>query len=130
MQNTIQGYAENLSSQEEENHSPNQVLQKYISRISHETLEKFLIVIDQIAMDNDLEDGKRVMTDSAVVETDIHYPTNNALVWDSTSDVADSDKLHSIALTIEQSGEHTIMLDTPQSDKEYQFQWIRLEKKR
>jgi len=28
-----------------------------------------------------IEDGKSLRTDSTVVETDIHYPTNNALIW-------------------------------------------------
>lgn len=60
-----------------------QVLQKYISKISAETLKKLLIEINKIAIENGLEDGKRITTDSTVVETDIHHPTNNALVWDS-----------------------------------------------
>jgi IS5 family transposase len=29
-----------------------------------------------------IEDGKRLRTDSTVVETGIHYPTNNSLIWD------------------------------------------------
>ena len=29
-----------------------------------------------------IEDGRTLRTDSTVVETDIHYPTNNALIWD------------------------------------------------
>lgn len=60
-----------------------QVLQKYISRISPETLKKLLIEINKVAMGSDLEDAKRVATDSTVVETNIHHPTDNALVWDS-----------------------------------------------
>ena len=60
-----------------------QVLQKYISKISSETLKKLLIEINKIAIENGLEDGKRITTDSTVVETDIHHPTDNALVWDS-----------------------------------------------
>ena len=60
-----------------------QVLQKYISKISAETLKKLLIEINKIAIENGLEDGKRITTDSTVVETDIHHPTDNALVWDS-----------------------------------------------
>ena len=60
-----------------------QMLQKYISKISAETLKKLLIEINKIAIENGLEDGKRVTTDSTVVETDIHHPTDNALVWDS-----------------------------------------------
>ncbi len=60
-----------------------QVLQKYISKISSKTLEKLMIEINKIAIENGLENGKRITTDSAVVETDIHHPTDNSLVWDS-----------------------------------------------
>jgi IS5 family transposase len=56
--------------------------QKYISRISAESLNKVMIAINKIAMGEGLEDGKSIRTDSTVVETNIHYPTNNSLVWD------------------------------------------------
>jgi len=56
--------------------------QKYISRISGASLEKVMIAINKIAMGEGLEDGKSIRTDSTVVETNIHYPTNNALAWD------------------------------------------------
>jgi IS5 family transposase len=56
--------------------------QKYISRISGESLEKVMIAINKIAMGEGLEDGKSIRTDSTVVETNIHYPTNNSLAWD------------------------------------------------
>jgi transposase, IS5 family len=56
--------------------------QKYISRISGESLNKVMIAINEIAMGEGLEDGKSIRTDSTVVETNIHYPTNNSLVWD------------------------------------------------
>ena len=42
-----------------------------------------MIEINRIMMEEEgIEDGKRLRTDSTVVETDIHYPTNNALIWD------------------------------------------------
>jgi len=56
--------------------------QKYISRISGESLSNVMIAINKIAMGEGLEDGKSIRTDSTVVETNIHYPTNNSLVWD------------------------------------------------
>lgn len=56
--------------------------QKYISRISGESLSKVMVAINKIAMGEGLEDGKSIRTDSTVVETNIHYPTNNSLVWD------------------------------------------------
>ena len=59
-----------------------QVLQKYISAISPESLKKIMVEINKIAIDNGLEDGKKVLPDSTVVESGIAYPTNNKLVWD------------------------------------------------
>lgn len=56
--------------------------QKYISQISGASLEKVMGLINQLAIGEGLEDGKSIRTDATVVETNIHYPTNNALVWD------------------------------------------------
>lgn len=56
--------------------------QKYISRISGEALNKVMIAINKIAIGEGLEDGRSIRTDSTVVETNIHYPTNNSLIWD------------------------------------------------
>jgi IS5 family transposase len=56
--------------------------QKYISRISGESLNKVMIAINKLAIGEGLEDGKSIRTDGTVVETNIHYPTNNSLVWD------------------------------------------------
>jgi len=59
-----------------------QVWQKYISRISEEKLEKLMIELNRIAINEGLEDLEDFRQDSTVVETNIHYPTNNSLVWD------------------------------------------------
>jgi len=59
-----------------------QAWQKYISRISEEKLEKFMVEINRIAIGEGLEDIQEFRQDTTVVETDIHYPTNNSLVWD------------------------------------------------
>lgn len=58
------------------------VFQKYISLISGDTLKKMMVAINRIAMEEGMEEGRSVRTDSTVVETNIHYPTNNALIWD------------------------------------------------
>jgi transposase, IS5 family len=60
-----------------------EVFHKYISRIGGESLRALMIEINRIMMEEEgIEDGKSLRTDSTVVETDIHYPTNNALIWD------------------------------------------------
>jgi len=59
-----------------------QVWQKYISKISKATLEKVLYELNKIAINEGLEDVSKLCMDSTAVETSIHYPTNNSLVWD------------------------------------------------
>lgn len=59
-----------------------QMYQKYISRISEESLRRLLFELNKIAIGQGLEDIKSFRQDSTVVETNIHYPTNNAIAWD------------------------------------------------
>jgi IS5 family transposase len=59
-----------------------QMYQKYISKISQENLERFLVELNKIAIAEGLEDMERLRQDSTTVETNIHYPTNNSLIWD------------------------------------------------
>ncbi len=60
-----------------------ELFHKYISQIKGETLKEFMVGINRIMMQEaKVEDGKSIRTDSTVVETDIHYPTNNELMWD------------------------------------------------
>lgn len=59
-----------------------QMFQKYISRVQPESLHKLLVEINKIAISEGLEDVQSVSQDSTVIKTNIHYPTNNALVWD------------------------------------------------
>jgi IS5 family transposase len=56
--------------------------QKYISKIKAENLQKLLVGLNKVAINEGLEDVKKIRIDSTVVETNIHYPTNNSLVWD------------------------------------------------
>jgi len=42
-----------------------------------------MVEINRIMMrEEGMEDGRSLRTDSTVVEADIHYPTNNSLIWD------------------------------------------------
>jgi IS5 family transposase len=59
-----------------------QVLQKYISRITEDSLSKLMVSINKIAIEEGIEELEKFCEDSTVVETNIHYPTNNSLVWD------------------------------------------------
>lgn len=59
-----------------------QVWQKYISKIKAESLQQFLVALNKIAVNQGLEAIEAIRTDSTVVESNIHYPTNSALIWD------------------------------------------------
>jgi len=59
-----------------------QMYQKYISRIQESTLQQVLITLNKIAISEGLEDISKLRQDSTVVETNVHYPTNNSLMWD------------------------------------------------
>ena len=59
-----------------------QVLHKYISKISPESLSRLMVEINKIAISEGIEDLKQFREDSTIVETNIHYPTNNSIVWD------------------------------------------------
>lgn len=59
-----------------------QVWQKYISKISPRSLERFLGALNKMAIAQGFEDLSAIRTDSTVIKANIHYPTNNALVWD------------------------------------------------
>lgn len=63
-----------------------QMYQKYISKIKAENLERVMIYLNKIAIEEGLEDLKQLRQDSTVIETNIHYPTNNSLVWDCISE--------------------------------------------
>src|SRR4030043_258362 len=60
-----------------------EVFHKYISRIRGESLRALMVEINRIMMEGEgIEDGRGLRTDSRGVEREIHYPTNNALIWD------------------------------------------------
>ena len=75
-----------------------EVLHKYISRISCESLHKVMVEINKLAIAEEIEDGGKVRSDSTVVETNIHYPTNNSLTWDCIKDI------HRILKSLKETG--------------------------
>jgi IS5 family transposase len=60
----------------------NSVWQKYISAIGSDSLSRLLQGLNRLALEIGIEDLQKLRMDTTVVETDIHYPTNNALMWD------------------------------------------------
>ena len=59
-----------------------QVYQKYISQIKPERLQEVLVKLNKIAINEGIEDLKRIRQDTIAIEADIHHPTNNSLIWD------------------------------------------------
>ena len=62
-----------------------QVLQKYISAIRPESLRRVMVELNRIALEElNLSSDiiKRLRVDTTVVESNIHYPTDNSLIWD------------------------------------------------
>jgi IS5 family transposase len=58
------------------------VLQKYISKISKDSLSKAIVEINKIAIVENIETVESISTDTTSIKTNVHYPTNNSLVWD------------------------------------------------
>jgi IS5 family transposase len=53
------------------------------NRLTPATLEAVNQAVVQTAVQLGLEDGKKLRVDTTVVETNIHYPTDATLLWDS-----------------------------------------------
>jgi IS5 family transposase len=53
------------------------------NRLTPQTLEAINQAVIEAAVDLGLEDGKKLRVDTTVVETNIHYPTDSTLLWDS-----------------------------------------------
>jgi transposase, IS5 family len=53
------------------------------NRLTPETLQAVNEFVVKAAVDLGLEDGKKLRVDSTVVQTDIHHPTDNTLLWDT-----------------------------------------------
>jgi IS5 family transposase len=52
------------------------------NRLTPATLAAINDLVVRAAVDLDLEDGQKLRVDTTVVQTDIHHPTDNTLLWD------------------------------------------------
>ena len=59
-----------------------QMYQNHISKINEDSLQQLLVGLNKIAINEGLENIDKLRQDSTVVKANIHYPTNNSLVWD------------------------------------------------
>src|SRR5260221_3733190 len=53
------------------------------NRLTPETLKAINDLVVQAAVGLGLEDGQKLRVDTTVVQTDIHHPTDNTLLWDA-----------------------------------------------
>ena len=58
------------------------VMQKFISVIKEDTIMYIIKNVNKLAISEGIEDGKALSTDTTNIQTDVHYPTNNALIYD------------------------------------------------
>ncbi len=65
-----------------ERHYSFQMYQTYISRIRESSLQELMVAMNRVAIAEGLESVEQFRQDSFVVEANIHFPTNNSLVWD------------------------------------------------
>jgi IS5 family transposase len=56
--------------------------QRSFVRLTPQTLRMVNDLIVQAAVELELEDGAKLRVDTTVVQTDIHHPTDNTLLWD------------------------------------------------
>ena len=59
-----------------------QAFHRDFNRLTPDTLRAINDLVVQAAVDLGLEDGSKLRVDTTVVETDIHHPTDNTLLWD------------------------------------------------
>jgi IS5 family transposase len=65
------------------------------NRLTPATMQAINLTVVQTAVQLGLEDGKQLRVDTTVVETNIHYPTDATLLWDTVRTVTRLvDKLH------------------------------------
>jgi IS5 family transposase len=57
--------------------------QRAFVRLTPETLRVVNDLVVEAAVDLELEDGAKLRVDTTVVQTDIHHPTDNTLLWDA-----------------------------------------------
>jgi len=60
-----------------------QAFNRAFNRLAPETLRTVNEWVVQAAVGLGLEDGQKLRVDTTVVETDIHHPTDNTLLWDT-----------------------------------------------
>lgn len=53
------------------------------NRLTAATVQALNAAVIDAAVDADLEDGEKLRADTTVVETDIHWPTDGTLLWDT-----------------------------------------------
>src|SRR5258705_9172298 len=61
---------------------PHDSFHRGFNRLTPETLKAINDLVVQAAVELGLEDGQKLRVDTTVVQTDIHHPIDNTLLWD------------------------------------------------
>ncbi len=76
---TLRRFTDFLSQPVPQHHAFNRAF----NRLTPQTLRAVNELVVQAAVRLGLEDGQKLRVDTTVVETDIHHPTDNTLLWDT-----------------------------------------------
>ncbi len=57
-------------------------LHKYISKVKADSIRKIFKEVNVLAIQSNIETVESISPDTTVVETNVHYPTNNSLIMD------------------------------------------------
>jgi transposase, IS5 family len=76
---TLRGFTDFRSQPVPQHHAFNRAF----NRLTPATLRAVNELVVQAAVGLGLEDGQKLRVDTTVVETDIHHPTDNTLLWDT-----------------------------------------------
>jgi transposase, IS5 family len=60
-----------------------QAFNRAVNRLTPQTLQAVNKLVVKVAVDLGVEDGEQLRVDTTVVQTDIHHPTDNTLLWDA-----------------------------------------------
>jgi len=58
-----------------------QAFNQAFNRLTPETIKAVNEMVVKAAVELGLEDGKKLRNDTTVVQTNIHHPTDNTLMW-------------------------------------------------
>ena len=99
--------------------------QRGFIRLTPQTLKAVNDLVVRAAVELELEDGAKLRVDTTVVQTDIHHPTDNTLLWDVVRVVTRLVSRLAKALELRQiKGADVVVTVTPSREPLVKDEWI------